>query len=110
MVARVALQNMRQDRDEAIRSYAARLRGQANICDFTMKCSHCNHEVNYMDEMIRDSLMRGLADEDIQLSLLRDSNQDASLTEVLKFVETKESGKRSAAQLIDSHGIESART
>ena len=110
MVARVALQNMRQDRDEAIRSYAARLRGQANICDFAMKCSHCNHEVNYMDEMIRDALMRGLADDDIQLSLLGDSNQDPSLTEVLKFVETKESGKRSAAQLIDSHGIESART
>ena len=110
MVARVALQNMRQGRDEAIRSYAARLRGQANICDFAMKCSHCNHEVNYMDEMIRDALMRGLADEDIQLSLLGDSNQDPSLTEVLKFVEAKESGKRSAAQLIDSHGIESART
>ena len=75
-----------------------------------MKCSHCNHEVNYMDGMIHDALMRGLADEDIQLTLLGDSNQHPSLTEVLKFVETKESGKRSAAQLIDSHGIESART
>ncbi|XP_021365018.1 uncharacterized protein LOC110457888 [Mizuhopecten yessoensis] len=32
MVARVTLHNMRQDRDETVRSYGARLKGQAGIC------------------------------------------------------------------------------
>ena len=34
MVARVALHNLRQDRVETVRSYGARLRGQADICKF----------------------------------------------------------------------------
>ena len=34
MVARVQLHNMRQDRDETIRSFGARLRGQAGVCKF----------------------------------------------------------------------------
>lgn len=36
MVARVTLHNMRQDRDETIRSFGARIRGQAGICKFTI--------------------------------------------------------------------------
>ncbi|CAG2216563.1 unnamed protein product [Mytilus edulis] len=34
MVARVTLHNMRQDRDEPVRSFCARLRGQAGVCKF----------------------------------------------------------------------------
>ena len=34
MVARVTLHNMRQDRDETVRSFRARLPGQADICKF----------------------------------------------------------------------------
>ena len=37
MVVRVTLHNMRQDRDEPIRAYGARLRGQASICKFTQQ-------------------------------------------------------------------------
>ena len=33
MVARVQLSQMKQDRDEPIRAFAARLRGQAGVCD-----------------------------------------------------------------------------
>ena len=32
MVARVALHDMRQDNDETIHSFSARIRGQANVC------------------------------------------------------------------------------
>ena len=46
MVGRVSLHSMCQDHDEAIRLFAARLRGQATVCQFTMKCSHCHQEVN----------------------------------------------------------------
>ena len=34
MVARVALNNMHQDQEESIRSFGARLRGQASVCKY----------------------------------------------------------------------------
>ena len=102
MVARVTLLNMKQDREETIRSYSARLRGQAGVCRYSVKCSGCNNDVDYTDEMVKDAVTRGLSDQDIQLDLLGERNQDMTLEEVLKFVEAKEIGKRSASQLHDT--------
>lgn len=45
MVARVTLRNMRQDRDEPVRAYGARLRGQASVCKFTQQCTGCEATV-----------------------------------------------------------------
>ncbi|KAK3769232.1 hypothetical protein RRG08_005179 [Elysia crispata] len=105
MVARVALHNMRQDRDEPIRTFGARLAGQAGVCKFTIKCSldTCGCEVNYTEAIVRDALIRGVADPDIQLDLLSHKKQDMSLEDVLQFVEAKEAGKRSAFRLLDTH-------
>ena len=52
MVARVTLHNMRQDRDEPIRNFGARLRGQAGVCKFFMQCPGCSKDVNYTDEIL----------------------------------------------------------
>ena len=93
MVARVHLHNMRQDREEGVRGFGARLRGQAGICKFIIKCPGCAIDVNYTDTILRDFLTRGIADSDIQLDLLGNKNQDMTLEEVFKFVEAKESGK-----------------
>ncbi len=41
-VARVALSRMVQDRGEPIRAFAARLRGQAEVCRFVKKCTGCD--------------------------------------------------------------------
>ena len=49
--------------------------------------------------MIRDTLIRGLADEDIQLDILGQCNQNLTLEETLQMTEAKESGKRSASIL-----------
>ncbi len=108
MVARVTLHNMRQDCEEPVRSYGTRLRGQAGICKFVIKCPGCDGDVNYTDAIIRDVLTRGISDAEIQLDLLGDKNQDMSLEEVFQFVEAKESGKRSASRLLDSHPVEAA--
>ena len=110
MVARVTLHNMRQDRDEPIRSFGARLSGQAGICKFVTKCPGCDMDVNYTEAVLRDVLSRGLDDTEIQLDLLGDTNQEMSLEEVFQFIEAKESGKRSATRLLDSqtHGTEAA--
>lgn len=108
MVARVSLHNMRQDRDETIRSFGARLRGQADICKFLIKCPGCEVDVNYTDEIMRDVLTRGVADPEIQLDLLGDTSQDMTLEDTFKFIEAKESGKRSASTLLDSKSMNAA--
>ncbi|KAK3731603.1 hypothetical protein QZH41_004849 [Actinostola sp. cb2023] len=110
MVARVQLHNMHQDRDETVRSFGARLRGQAGVCKFTTQCLECNASVNYTEHILRDVLTRGLSDSEIQLDLLGDKNQDMTLEEVLQFVEAKESGKRSAGRLLQTQGAEAARS
>ena len=100
MVARVTLHNMRQDRDEPVRAFGARLRGQASVCKFTQKCPSCNADVDYTEAMIKDVLCRGLEDSEIQMDLLGDKDQDMTLEKVLGFVEAKEAGKRSASRLL----------
>ena len=105
MVARVTLHNMRQDRDEPIRAFGARLAGQAGVCRFTIRCPSgtCGQDVNYTNAILRDALIRGIADPDIQLDILSHKNQDMGLEDVLQIVEAKEAGKRSASRLLDTH-------
>ena len=73
-------------------------------------CPGCDKEVNCTENVLRDVVTRGLADEEIQLDLLRERNQDMSLEEVLQFVEAKESGKRSAGRLLQTQGAEAIRS
>ena len=80
----------------------ARLKGQAGVCKFTIKCPGCQATVDYTDEILRDVLTRGVADPEIQLDLLSDSNQNMTLENVFQFIEKKESGKRSASQLLNT--------
>ena len=54
MVARVALHEMRQDRDELIRSFGARVRGQAGVCKYLMNCV-CGQEISYSEHILRNS-------------------------------------------------------
>ena len=105
MVARAALYAMHQDRYEPVRTFAARARGQARTCKFTQDCPQCSTAVIFTDTMIRDVVTRGLEDREIQQDLLGDRNQEPCLEEVIQFVESKESGKRSAIRLLDSPAV-----
>ena len=102
MIARVTLYNMKQDRDEPIRAFGARIKGQAGICNLSINCTECDAEMSYKDEVLRDVLARGVADPEIQLELLGDCNQNRTLEEMFNFIEIKESGKRSASQLLQN--------
>ena len=98
MVSRLALHNMTQDRGEGVRNYEARLRGQANVCQFLIKCV-CNSDVNYTDQVIKDVLVRGLYDHEIQTDILGHENQDMSLASIVGLIEAKEAGRRSQASI-----------
>lgn len=105
-VARVALTRMKQDRDEPVRAYAARLRGQASVCKFTKPCTACGAITDQSEERVADAICVGLADAEIQADLLKDPNQNMSVEETLRFVEIRASGKRSATSLSTVHVVE----
>ena len=66
MVTRVNLHTIRQDSDEPIKNFSARLRGQAELCKFDT------------DVMFCDLLIRGLDDRDIRCEIgaaLQDSHE-----------------------------------
>ena len=86
-----------------MRSFCARLRGQAGVYNYTKtKTCACHREVviDYSEDIVRDALIRGLVDEDIKLDILGQCNQQMTLDEILKLSEAKEAGKRSAHSLI----------
>jgi len=77
MVSLISLNDMHQNRDESIRSFGARIRGQANVCNvYLLRCTNCTQDVNYTEEILRDVLCRGIEDPEIQLDLLGDLNQN----------------------------------
>ena len=90
---------MRQDPEEPFRTFAARVQGRAETCEFTTKftgtCSGCSTayhgEVYYTDEAVRDVLLNGIADVDIRCEALSvDGMQQKPVNEVIAFIENRE--------------------
>ena len=111
MVARVELHEMHQDEGEPIRAFAARAKGQADICDFVMECPSCSASINYGRKVLRDIVVKGILDSEIQLNLMSETDQEMDLDKVLQYVEAKESGKNSVTKLSQSlHAASTSRT
>lgn len=60
-IDRLTLQDMTQDREESVRAFGVRLRGQASVCQYTKAC-RCGLIVDYSDESAVGALIKGLAD------------------------------------------------
>ena len=88
LVSRYKLHGMKQDMNEPIRTFSARLRGQANVCKLVVTCPSCKFpEVDFSNEIIKDTITRGIHDEDIRLNLLSDRSQDMGLDKILAYIE-----------------------
>lgn len=98
-VARVALSRMVQDRGEPVRKFAARLRGQAEVCALTIQCPGCDRTISQGEQKVADQICIGLSDPEIQEDLLKDPNQAMTVEETVRFVEVRAAGKRSAATI-----------
>ena len=97
-VVRDKLHNMSQDREESVRAFGARLRGQATTCQYSKQCT-CGLVVDYTEENVADALITGLADPDIKQGILGEPNQPLSMERAMSFVESKETAKASVSQL-----------
>ena len=98
----VRLRSMVQDNDESVRSYLARLKGAANVCNLTVSCTcQTPSTVSYADQEILHCLVKGLADEDIRRQVLG-VVEVMDLDTTVKFIEAKESGRKAGAFLDSS--------
>ena len=95
----VTFLGLAQDRDETIGSFCARLRGQATVFNFETDCSSptCTNKTSYMNEMVAHQLVR-LSDVEMQEQIMGHAatHSGLDLAETIKFLEAKETGKRSS--------------
>ena len=95
---RAELMKMTQGKDESIRSFVARVQGKARTCDFKAqgKCK-CDEAVivDYTREVVKDVLIAGLADHEVQTSVLEvEGIDDKPLNEIISIIERKERARK----------------
>lgn len=97
-VLRTELLQLRQEREEPFRSFAARVRGKAETCEFITKCD-CGQNVDYTPNMSRDVLLNGIADPDIRREVLGITGITAKpVNDVISLVESKEKARNNHQQ------------
>ena len=97
-VLRSDLMQMRQLRDKLFRAFAARVRGKADTCAFTVDCT-CGLKVNYTDHMICDTLLNGIADDEIRRETLGSVDVlTRTVNEIVALVESKEMAPNAVPQ------------
>ena len=105
MVSRIGLHSLQQE-DEGIRNYTVRVKGQAELCAYTVKCTAegCNTEVRYTNVVVQDALIRGMYDTDYQRDVLGQENQDMELEPLLMLIEAKEIRRKTQASILGETG------
>ena len=107
-VVRAELSSMIQGADEQFRTFAARVQGKAETCEFRTTfremCANCNNELTgqtyYTDERIRDVLLNGIADIDIRREAFSSENiHDGPINEIIAFVETREIARNASPSI-----------
>ena len=78
-------------------------RGKGQKTQNRLKLAAKVSDLKYTSRILRDVLIRRIANSDIQLKLLGHIYKNMPLEEVLQFVKAKEAGKRSASRLHDNN-------
>ena len=82
--------DLMQMRQLHFRAFAARVRGKADTCAFTFDCT-CGLKVNYTDHMIGDTLLNGIADDEIQREILGSADVlTRAVNEIVALLKSKE--------------------
>ena len=93
-VLRAELLEMKQKRDEPFRTFASRVRGKAETCEFFARmncvCGQLNR-LDYTDHMMRDVLVAGIYDAEIRREILGvEGIIDRPINDVVSLLEKKE--------------------
>ena len=84
---------MKQDHGQATRSFLASIKGKALTCAYQKKCSSqtCATVIDFTDVLVKDILIAGLVDEDIEKDALGRAKVDIkTVEETISYIEAKE--------------------
>ena len=91
---------MHQKEGELVTHFLARLRSQANFCEFSVKCNNsCNSDVSYSDDMISGQLIAGLNNVDHQNKVLAEAAKLPSLQSKFDLLVSLETTDKSTNKL-----------
>ena len=96
-VRKAEVLSLRQDHGQPIRSYAAKVKGKAQTCAFTKKCTatDCQETVDYSEDIVKYVIITGIVDEDIKKDVLGYEGLDSkSLNDTISIIENKEMAAR----------------
>ena len=91
-VTRTDLMRITQENDEVFRTFAARVRGKAETCDFKVHIEcECGKSIRaeYTEEVIRDVLLAGISDIDIRREVLgMEGVHKKTVNDIISLVES----------------------
>ena len=96
-VRKTELLTLRQDHGQPIRSFAARVKGKAQVCALSKQCTAdgCDQVVDYTEDIVKYVVISGIVDEDIKKDVLGHPDLDTrSLNETISLIENKEMAVR----------------
>ena len=103
-IVRAELMRMRQGNDESFRAFAAKVRGKAETCGFTLNATcpcACRHrfDLDYTVEVIRDVLLAGIGSDDIKQHVLSTEGvAETSINELTALVEKREMARNAVSR------------
>ena len=99
--SRGILYQMMQKTGEPVRSFAARLYGQARLCRYRTTCeaNGCTQSNDFTDIIIMGELICGLADQETKELVLSKITEIEDLTALITLVKTKELEEHSSDTL-----------
>ena len=112
-VRRAELLSLKQDHGQFIKSFAAQVKGNAQICAFTKRCTreNCNQEIDYTDDTVKYILISGNVDDDIKKDVLSYSNlDDKTFNDTISLIESKEMAVRAMSAKVNDHLLLAAAT
>ena len=92
--------DMKQEADESITKFITRVKGQANVCHFSIPCPKqgCDQEVSYSEKLVSHVVVKGIEDPDTQERVLamaaETEEKDLTLKKISEFVYAQESAIR----------------
>ena len=96
----VTLHNLKQNQDETVKAFSARVRGIAKNCELQKKCSKtgCSEAVSFLEETCYHVVMTGLLSDDIRGKVLTQAMMGTvkDLPTLVEFVTAEESAKISS--------------
>lgn len=96
-IRKTELLSMKQDHGQPIRSFAAKIKGKAQVCAFSKNCPavDCAQNVDYTNDIVKYVIVNGISDEEIKKDILGYSDLDElTLNDTISLIEGKEMAAR----------------